>query len=62
MECWCTRERLEQHGRIMKIPLREEDVDKYSGKKLRIGYYVSNGFVKPCPAVARVVREAKQIL
>ena len=46
----------------MKIPLREEDVDKYSGKKLRIGYYVSNGFVKPCPAVARVVREAKQIL
>ena len=34
----------------------------FSKKKLRIGYYVTDGFAKPAPAIIRAVEETKQAL
>ena len=37
-------------------------VDALKEKKLRIAWYLDSGYLRSCPGVERVVREAKEIL
>ncbi|ODQ50774.1 amidase, partial [Saitoella complicata NRRL Y-17804] len=51
------------HGRSpLPIPWRGEEVDKVQKMKLRIGYYLEDGWCKTSPACARAVQECVKSL
>lgn len=50
--------------RTVPLPLKRDKIDVLteSGKHLRIGYFFDDGFLKPTPGCARVVKETVEML
>ena len=62
LESWFSPDHLPFFPQITSTQLTSELIDQLENKKLKIAYYTDTGFIKACPAVERVVKEAKEIL
>ena len=45
-------------GLMLRVPWRKEEFSAATSKKLRVGYYLDDGFVEAAPACQRAVLEA----
>lgn len=52
----------EQDPLVSPIPWRKEKCSVPPGKKLRIGFVVDDGVVKPQPPIARAIRKVVALL